>query len=318
MLKNIKNFFLVDMETGSLPTLLSSFTLTLLGVLAAALILSPATIRSHELAQLIGGPTFEKADVIRLVNASRSEAGLPSLKENDVLDFAAETKAEDMTGKDYFAHNSPDGKTPWDFIRGAGYKYAAAGENLALDYTTAESAHAALMASPTHRANILNKLYTEIGVSVVPGNYEGRPAIFLVQYFGKPLSPIVQVPKLTDLSGAKSLAKLPAASKTGTEPKAKQEVLGTQVKLPTITISDQPIPGTDVPVRFLGFFVTFLLLTTLALALIRLGALPFGIMAKTFALILIFGYIATHNVVVKETPKQITPISFSTANPSSK
>ncbi|TSC59518.1 MAG: spore coat assembly protein SafA [Parcubacteria group bacterium LiPW_15] len=299
-------------ENAGLPIFLSSFSLTLLGVLAAFLLLAPATIRENQLAQLLGGPTFAKTDVIRLVNSARVNAGLPSLKENEVLDIAAAAKAEDMASKEYFSHNSPDGKTPWDFIKGAGYKYTAAGENLAMDFTTAEAAENALMASPTHRANILNPLYTEIGVSVVRGTFESRPAIYLVQHFGKPSVKVSQLPPIKDLTAAKEILKLPVQKIETPTTTAKTAVLGTEIKPQAVNQAGSPatdIP--DVPIRFLGFFVTFMLLTTLAIALIRLGALPFGVMIKTFVLILIFGYIATHSAILKEAA-QITPVSFST------
>lgn len=310
MFNRIKNFFLPTAENSGLPILLSSFSLTLLGVLAAFLILSPVTIRERQLAQLLGGPTFEKADVIRLVNSARVEAGLQPLKENDILDIAAKAKAEDMGENEYFSHNSPSGKTPWDFIKGAGYKYTAAGENLAMDFTTAEAAEKALMASPTHRANILNPLYTEIGVSVVQGTSDGRPAIYLVQHFGRPATKVAQLPKIKDLTAAKEVIKLPTQKTEVPIYKTKTAVLGTETKPQAINVSENAFA--DVPVRFLGFLVAFLLLTTLAMALLRLGALPFGVMARTFVLILIFGYIATHSVLLKEAA-QITPISFSTS-----
>lgn len=305
MLTRIKNFFLPTEENSGLPILLSPFSLALLGVLSAFLLLSPTTIRVRQLAQLLSGPAFEKTDVIRLVNSARSDAGLPALKENGVLDLAAKAKAEDMGIKEYFSHNSPDGKTPWDFINGAGYKYSAAGENLAMDFLTADSAHKALMSSPTHRANILNPVFTEIGVSVVQGTSGSRPTIYLVQHFGRPAVKTPQVPKITDLDAAKEIIKLPGQKvSAGT----KTSVLGTEAGTKA---AEQTIPKVpDIPVRFLGFLVTFMLLTTLAIALIRLGAMPFAVMAKTFVLILIFGYIATQSVILQE-GAQITPVSFS-------
>lgn len=317
----IAKFFLPDKETGRLPLFLSSFSFTLFGVLATVLLLFPATVRERNVALLLGAPTFNNEDVIRLVNASRAEAGLSSLKENDLLSASAKAKAEDMAVKGYFSHTSPDGKTPWDFIRGTGYKYTAAGENLALDYVTAEDAEKALMASPTHRANILNKLYTEIGVSVVSGEYEGRSAVYLVQHFGKPVAGLVQAPKIEDLAAAKDIVKTPLAEKPPVKTAQKVAVLGTETPKETKPATnaskpswvDEPVTGPSVPIRFVGFLVVFILLTALSLALLRLGALPFQVMVQTFVLILIFGYIATHNVILRESPPSITPISFSTS-----
>lgn len=315
MLKTTKNLFLPTEENEGLPIFLSSFAATLLGVLASVLILSPAGIRQHQLAQLLGGPTFAPADIIRLVNADRASNSLGSLRENDLLDQAAATKAADMLQKDYFAHNSPDGKTPWDFIHGTGYKYTAAGENLAMDFVSASSVEEALMASPTHRANILNKLYTEVGVAVLSGDYQNRPSIFVVQYFGKPSVQTVQSPKIKDLSAAGTLIK-PAPPVTPPPAETiKTEVLGAQNSAKP-AVEAAPLPDLsknsfNVPVRAMGFLVVLFLLVATALALLRLHALPFGVLARTLALVIIFGYIATHDVVKIESPA-ITPISFST------
>ena len=97
------------------------------------------------------------AEVIRMVNDSRQAAGLEVLAENEKLSQAAQAKVEDMLKEDYFAHNSPNGKTPWFWIEKAGYDYRYAGENLAMDFKNAQEQHAAWMASPTHKKNILNE-----------------------------------------------------------------------------------------------------------------------------------------------------------------
>jgi len=312
MLTIARNLFLPTEENENLPIFLSSFAATLLGVLASVLILSPVSIRQYQLAQLLGGPTFTPTDIIRLVNSDRAESGLGTLRENDLLDQAAAAKALDMVQKDYFAHTSPDGKTPWDFIHSAGYKYTAAGENLAMDFTSAESAEKALMASPTHRANILNKLYTEMGVAVLSGNYGDRPSIFVVQYFGKPAVQLVQSPKIKTLSGVESLVKIPASPAKNISGAPKTEVLGVENSVKPTNVADiAAVNSINVPVRVAGFAVVFFLLVALALTLLRLRAMPFGVLARTLALVLIFGYVATHDVVKIESPS-ITPISFST------
>src|SRR3990167_5113991 len=69
--------------------------------------------------------------LLLLTNIEREKNGLSSLEINEKLSEAASHKANDMFEKDYWAHNSPDGKTPWFFIRGTGYNYVYAGENLA-------------------------------------------------------------------------------------------------------------------------------------------------------------------------------------------
>ncbi len=69
-------------------------------------------------------PAFSSAitpqNIISLTNQSRQDYNLSALTENNILDKAAQAKADDMLQKGYFAHVTPDGKTPWDFITAAG------------------------------------------------------------------------------------------------------------------------------------------------------------------------------------------------------
>ena len=127
---------------------------------------------------------IEVQEVIDLTNRSRVEAGLDPLIINDKLTQAATAKVNDMFQNQYFDHNSPQGLTPWDFIKSAGYEYKFAGENLAIDFITAHSAHKALMESSSHRENILNVKYTEIGVAVLEGKFKNGSSIIIVEEFG--------------------------------------------------------------------------------------------------------------------------------------
>ncbi len=122
--------------------------------------------------------------VIDLANADRAEEGLSALTENDKLEKAAENKAEDMIQHDYFSHNSPEGVTPWHWMEQEKYDYDYAGENLAMDFTTAEKMNEAWLASPTHRANIMNEKYKDIGIAVKEGTINGHSTIDVVQMFG--------------------------------------------------------------------------------------------------------------------------------------
>lgn len=117
-------------------------------------------------------------------NQKRGEAGLSQLTLNSKLSAAAAAKAQDMFVKNYWAHNSPTGSTPWDFIMGSGYKYTVAGENLAKNFTTSQSVMDAWMASPSHRDNIVKPGYKEIGFAVVNGKLNGEDTTLVVQMFG--------------------------------------------------------------------------------------------------------------------------------------
>lgn len=144
-------------------------------------------------------------NIIALTNQTRKNLELPVLKMNDLLSKAAAAKAADMAQREYFAHKSPDGRTPWDWIKAVGYTYRFAGENLAVQFEQAEDVEAGWLASPMHRANIVNADYTEIGVGVATGRYKNAPAIYVVQMFGQPesvvaanapVAPPVEIPVL--------------------------------------------------------------------------------------------------------------------------
>lgn len=129
-------------------------------------------------------------NVIKLVNEARIATNTHVLRENEMLKKAAEQKAQDMIAKDYFAHVSPEEKTPWYWIKQSGYDYKLAGENLAVNFTNAEDEHEAWMDSELHKKNILNPDYDEIGVAVKEGILNGKKTILVVQMFGKPANPI--------------------------------------------------------------------------------------------------------------------------------
>jgi hypothetical protein len=147
--------------------------------LVASLALSPAVSLSS---------AITTGNIVSLTNQSRVQYGLPELTLNTKLSQAAQNKANDMLAKGYFAHNTPDGKTPWSFIKATGYSYLSAGENLAVDFTQAESVSAAWMNSPGHRANILNKSFQEIGIGIAFGMWQGHQTTFVVQMFGTPVA----------------------------------------------------------------------------------------------------------------------------------
>jgi len=122
--------------------------------------------------------------MLELTNGSRIEAGLTELDFNEKLNMAAKAKAADMFRGQYFEHTSPDGITPWYWFDFVGYDYIYAAENLALDFTTAEGVHSALMKSTGHRENILCVNYREMGIAVISGTFKGRHSIIVVEEFG--------------------------------------------------------------------------------------------------------------------------------------
>lgn len=124
--------------------------------------------------------------VVELVNQKRAEQGLAPLAVNGSLNEVAQRKAGDMFAFNYWAHTSPSGRDPWTFFKEVGYKYVYAGENLARDFMNSDSVVGAWMNSPTHRDNILNPNYKEIGLAVVNGTLSGVETTLVVQVFGTP------------------------------------------------------------------------------------------------------------------------------------
>lgn len=126
--------------------------------------------------------TIEK--VLFLVNQEREKAHLSPLILSPELSTAATSKAGDMFSKNYWAHISPTGITPWDFITSSGYTYVYAGENLAKSFDTSQEVIEAWMDSPTHRANILKPEYVDIGLAIMNGKLQGEETTLIVQEFG--------------------------------------------------------------------------------------------------------------------------------------
>lgn len=126
--------------------------------------------------QKINVPTKDsyniEQDVIKLVNVERANAGLSPLSYDWELGRVAQYKSQDMHDQKYFSHTSPVYGTPFTMMKNFGISYKSAGENIAQGQTTAKAVVNAWMNSEGHRANILNKNYTHIGVGYVKdGNY---------------------------------------------------------------------------------------------------------------------------------------------------
>jgi len=124
-----------------------------------------------------------KFELINMVNAERRANGLQSLQENPALSRAAEKHAEDMWKNHYFGHTTLDGNTYVDRISAAGYLIPPAGacectipcncepfytmgENIAKGQMTAEQVFDDWMNSPSHRRNILQPEFSEIGIGL--------------------------------------------------------------------------------------------------------------------------------------------------------
>lgn len=138
--------------------------------------------------------TYEitEENLFNIMNAQRVAKGLKPLKLNEKLSNSATQKAMHMMEHHYWGHSLNDGLEglPWNFILESGYKYEAAGENLAINFYTAEGVIAGWMGSPAHRENLLQKDFEEVGFGIVRGRITEKfsDSILVVQHFGKPVN----------------------------------------------------------------------------------------------------------------------------------
>ncbi len=188
--------------------------------------------------------TVLPAVVIDQTNNERMVLSELPLKRNALLDQAAQLKADDMAKNHYFAHNSPTGVTPWHWFDEVSYQYSHAGENLAVHFTDSNEVVKAWMNSPTHRANIVNGSYTEIGVGTAEGEYEGFKTVFVVQLFGTPAAAI-QPAKVTTVP---VVSTVPSAVKVENKPVITEEVatatpvvLSEESFIPVVSDNELPV-----------------------------------------------------------------------------
>lgn len=113
-----------------------------------------------------------EAEMLRLVNKERVAAGLRPLVPDPELTEVARGHSSDMFARGYFAHDTPEGRDPFDRIREGGVTFLTAGENLALARSV-PIAHTGLMNSPGHRANILRPQFGRLGIGVMDGGMRG-------------------------------------------------------------------------------------------------------------------------------------------------
>jgi uncharacterized protein YkwD len=113
-----------------------------------------------------------ESKMLGLVNEERVKQGLQPLSPDPELTEVARAHSRDMFARGYFAHLTPEGKTPFDRMRESHVSFTTAGENLALAHSLS-IAHHGLMNSPGHRANILNPAYGRVGIGILDGGFYG-------------------------------------------------------------------------------------------------------------------------------------------------
>jgi uncharacterized protein YkwD len=109
-----------------------------------------------------------EGQVLTLVNQARASAGCAPLVADSALAAVARAHSADMRDRDYFAHDTPEGLSPFDRAERAGVGYARA-ENIAYGQRDAAAVMEDWMDSSGHRANILDCKLTKLGVGVAEG-----------------------------------------------------------------------------------------------------------------------------------------------------
>ncbi|MBI2120355.1 MAG: hypothetical protein HYT94_01890 [Parcubacteria group bacterium] len=207
-LKHLKKYFIPGKHNEYKPHFFRlGSVLVVASVIAflflAAFSLNSLVIRSgsSQLGAVVTGTLVE------LANADRESNNLQGLTISPVLQKAAQLKADDMAAKSYFAHDSPEGLSPWHWFEQAGYVFSFAGENLAVYFSDSAELEKAWMNSPLHRANILNSYFTEIGIATAKGVYQGRETVYVVQEFGRPKARVASA-----VAAAQEIAQVPTVS----------------------------------------------------------------------------------------------------------
>lgn len=170
-------------------------------------------------------------------NQKRSESGIRSLSINGTLNTAAQLKANDMVARNYWSHNTPDGSPPWVFITNAGYSYSRAGENLAYGYMSSPEVINGWWDSPTHKANMLDANFTEVGFGYANSadfNNSGNQTVVVAMYASPYTAPA------------------PAPTPTSPPPPSQVVPSTTNKSSPTPTAptapSPEPTPQPEVPI----------------------------------------------------------------------
>lgn len=157
--------------------------------LALALVVGLFWVQPKPPANVLAYATdLSTAGLLSETNQKRTSSGVSSLALSNKLAQAAQTKAEDMVTRDYWAHTTPEGKAPWTFIEASGYDYQKAGENLAYGFASSKDTVAGWMNSPTHKANLMDKDYTEVGFGYAnaPDFQQDGPETVVVAMYGRP------------------------------------------------------------------------------------------------------------------------------------
>ena len=217
------------------------------------------TARTNNPATLAYATEMSVSALLSATNQERANNGLGPLSINSQLNSSAQSKANDMVARDYWAHNTPDGQEPWVFFDAVGYQYQKAGENLAYGFGTSSATVTGWMNSPSHRANMLDSGYTEVGFGFANGpNFvnTGNETI-VVAHYARPLNvtppPPPPAPAPAPTPPAAKPQSLPAQSSTPSPtppPPAAEQSAPTPESAPDVAMptQNQDQPKSDQPI----------------------------------------------------------------------
>ena len=182
-------------------------------------------------------------------NSQRSQnGGIGALTLNSKLSVAAQTKANDMVARNYWSHNTPDGKEPWTFVDAAGYVYQKAGENLAYGFASSNDTVIGWMNSPSHKANLLDTAFKEVGFGFANSSSfvgSGEETIVVAMY-GNPSSYVAPTPS----PGITKAVTITPSTNTTTEPAAqptKEDTVVAKKPVPSDRINQPINTDNDIP-----------------------------------------------------------------------
>jgi len=185
---------------------------------------------------LLSGTNTERAN----------NGGLAALTLNSQLASAAQAKANDMVARNYWSHNTPDGKEPWTFMDAAGYNYQKAGENLAYGFATSSDTITGWMNSPSHRDNILDPVYREVGFGFANApSYVGTgQETVVVAMYGNPATVVQAAPPAPSSAPASSPATVKSASNTNSSSNQPAEAAAQPITIVQDTVEPAPTEKT--------------------------------------------------------------------------
>ncbi|MEO7617463.1 MAG: CAP domain-containing protein, partial [Candidatus Saccharibacteria bacterium] len=164
-------------------------------------------------------------ELLNDTNAERTKVGLAPLRLESRFNASSSDKANDMFTNNYWAHVSPTGVQPWHWFEQENYSYSYAGENLAKNFDTSAGVTQGWMNSQTHRDNLLNPNYVDVGFSVKNGTLTGEQTTLVVAHYG-------------------TVAKAPVAAATTPAPKSVAPTVLAATPQPKASVVPTPVSAT--------------------------------------------------------------------------